>query len=219
MLVTVATQKRTVFEAVFLIRVPGCYKPSTKMEETEMSKKVQSEMMMGDKKMVVIRHFDNEGFDVIDTLKATLNSTVDSVISSIERGVESNKEECPMMYDGYTAANPAFCIKVNTDAKDQKYSMEYQKEKYASMCVAKDWGEPKFYCKVDRQRFDIKGLIDDIKNGEIDLVVTKTLSTISRKQDDFRDLTNVMNAHSVGLLLEESMCQDGLSEILAEEVA
>ena len=107
----------------------------------------------------------------------------------------------------------AIYIRVSTDAqREEGYSIDAQKEMLTAYCVSKGIKSYDYYIDggftgSNIERPELRRLIGDVKNGEIDCVLVYKLDRLSRSQKDtLYPIEDVFNPHNVDFIsLNESM--------------
>ncbi len=128
----------------------------------------------------------------------------------------------------------AYC-RVSTDDKDQINSYKSQVEHYTNYIKKnKEWDLAGIYAdeaitgtKVDK-RIDFQRLVNDSINGEIDMIITKSISRFARNTLDTLKYVRELKTHNVAVFFEEeninTLTMDGellltiLSSVAQQEV-
>ena len=93
-------------------------------------------------------------------------------------------------------------IRVSTDEQAQEgYSISAQRERLKAFCSAQNWTDYKFYIdegisgrNTDREQF--KKLMDDIKEGLIDVLLVYRLDRLTRSVRDLHEILDYLNKYN-----------------------
>lgn len=187
-----------------------------------MCKLLTTKVKMGEVEMTVNRHFEANGFEVMESLKGSLASVVENAIKSrevehLEGGTEKLHNE-PFDVDpiqqcdgirvqdiiciqGYKALKPAFCIKTNKVKELEEVSSKQQKENCKAFCETNQWGIPSFYEKSSKGRIDVSQLIKDVQEGKVDILIVNSLPIISRNSKELLRLKSVLDEYGVQFIV------------------
>jgi len=102
----------------------------------------------------------------------------------------------------------AYC-RVSTNKDDQLESLDAQKKHYEQVIKSNDhWAFAGVYCDEGlsaikmKTRPDLMRMLDDCKQGKIDLILIKSVSRLSRNVTDYLSIIRDLNSRNIGIFFE-----------------
>lgn len=82
-----------------------------------------------------------------------------------------------------------------------EFSRQRQKETCREFCAKNQWGTPSFYEKSSKGKIDVSHLIQDIKDGRVDVLIANMLPVISRNSMELMELKRVIYEYGVQFVI------------------